>query len=244
MLTFAICDDDAGCLEQTCDLLRSYLDARSGLTGKLAPFSRGSDLLEQVEQRSSFDLYLLDVLMPDLDGIETGRRLRGLGDGGEIIYLSTSNEFAVDSYDVRAFHYLLKPLEAERLFDVLDDAIEKLDRRRASVLMIHAADGARRIMFEGVRYVERAGRGVRYHCTDGTFESQSIRMPFREAVSPLLADPCFFLCGASLVLNCQHVTGVSRGVAHFDDDTSLALPRAAATDFKRAWGRFWLGELG
>lgn len=43
-------------------------------------------------------------------------------------------------------------------------------------------------------------------------------------------------------LSRQHVTSVSRGIARFDDDTSLALPRAAATDFKRAWGRFWLGE--
>lgn len=242
MLTCAICDDDAGCLEQACELLRSYLDARPSLSGRLSPFSRGGDLLEQVERQGGFDLYLLDVLMPDLDGIETGRRLRGLGDGGEIIYLSTSNEFAVDSYDVRAFHYLLKPLDADRLFRVLDDAIEKLASRRASVLVVHTADGPRRVMSESIRYVERAGRRIRYHCVDGTFDSQSIRTPFREAVAPLLSDPCFRLCGASFVVSCRHVAGVSGKEALLDDGTTLDLPQASAADFKRAWGRYWLGE--
>lgn len=242
MLTIAICDDDASCLERTCELVRSYLKDHPLLSGILSPFSRGRDLLAQVERQSGFDLYLLDVLMPEVNGIETGRRLRGLGDGGEIIYLSSSDEYGVESYDVRAFHYLLKPLEQDRLFGVLDDAIEKLDRRRSDVLMVHTPNGARRVMFESVRYVERVGRRMRYHCTDGTFDSQSIRTPFREALSPLLSDPCFRLCGASFVVSCQHVTGVSGRTALLDDGTSLDLPQASAAEFKRAWGRYWLGD--
>lgn len=240
MLTLAICDDDARCLEQTCELLRSYLKSRPHLSGALFPFSAGADLLEQVERQSGFDLYLLDVLMPEVNGIETGRRLRGLGGGGEIIYLSTSDEYAVESYDVRAFHYLLKPLDADRLFGVLDDAIEKLGQRRASVTVIHTTDGPRRVMLESIRYAERAGRRIRYHCTNGTFESQSIRTPFREALAPLLSDPRFCLCGASYVLSFQHVTGVSGRTALFDDGSTVDLPQSAAADFKRAWGRYWL----
>ena len=47
----------------------------------------------------------MGILMPELSGIETGRRLRALGDGGEIIYITSSNDFAADSYDVRAFFF-------------------------------------------------------------------------------------------------------------------------------------------
>ena len=93
-----------------------------------------------------------------------------------------------------------------------------------------------------ILYVERVGRRVRYCCTDGTLESQTIRGSFRETASPLLADRRFSMCGASFVLNFQHVTGVSGQTALLDNQETLSLPRTAAADFKKAWGSYWLEE--
>ena len=73
-------------------------------------------------------------------------------------------------------------------------------------------------------------------------DSQSIRTPFREAAASLLADRRFFLCGASFVLNFQHVTGVNGQTALLDNGQTVALPRSAATEFKKAWGNYWLTE--
>ena len=66
------------------------------------------------ERCGGFDLYVLDVVMPDLNGIEAGRTLRALGTAGEIIYLSQVADYAPDSYDVQAFYYLLKPIDEAR----------------------------------------------------------------------------------------------------------------------------------
>ena len=81
-----------------------------------------------------------------------------------------------------------------------------------------------------------------YHCTDGTLDSQSIRTPFREMVAPLLADQRFYLCGTSFVLNFQHVTRVQGQNAMLDSGQTVPLPRAAAADFKKAWGNYWLAQ--
>ena len=108
--------------------------------------------------------------------------------------------------------------------------------------MVSTGDGSRRILLERIRYVERIGRCVRYYCTDGTVDSQSIRISFREMTAPLLADRRFCLCGASFVLNFQHVTGVNGQVAQLDNGQTVALPRASAADFKKAWGSYWLGK--
>lgn len=199
-------------------------------------------MLARVEDTGEFDVYLLDILMPGLNGIDTGRKLRQQGDGGEIVYLTTSNDFAADSYEVRAFFYLLKPVEEKRFFQVLDDAAEKLKRRRSESIVVATADGPRRILLERIRYVERVGRCIRYHCTDGAIDSQSIRIPFREMAAPLLADRRFCLCGASFVLNFQHVTGVQGQTALLDSGQTLVLPRTVAADFKKAWGSYWLTE--
>lgn len=240
MLRIAICDDEEMQRGALAALLETYLRARPGLDGHLECFARGGALLERAEAAGGFDLYLLDILMPGLTGIDAGRRLRQLGDGGEIIYLTCSNDFAEDSYDVRAYFYLLKPVKQDKLFQVLDGAVEKLGRRRSSTVVINSACGPRRIQLEQIRYVERVGRCARYYCTDGTVDSHSIRISFREMAAPLLADRRFCLCGASFVLNFQHVTGVNGQDALLDNGQTVTLPRTAASDFKRAWGSYWL----
>lgn len=242
MLRIAICDDEEEQLDQTTALLNAYLRSRPGRNGQVEAFQSGGALLKRIEELGGFDLYVLDILMPGLSGIETGRRLRALGEGGEIVYLTSSNDFAADSYDVRAFFYLLKPVEERKLFQVLDGAAEKLDRRRSSAVVVTTPDGPRRILLERIRYVERMGRCMRYYCTDGTVDSQTIRVSFREMAAPLLADRRFCQCGASFVLNFQHVTGVKGQTALLDNGQSVALPRTAAAEFKRAWGDYWLEE--
>lgn len=242
MLRIAICDDEENQLCQIEDLLRAYLQSRPGLHGQVETFRSGGALLSRAEETEGFDLYVLDILMPELSGIDTGRRLRALGKGGEIIYLTSSNDFAADSYDVRAFFYLLKPPAEEKFFKVLDGAAEKLNQRRNSAIVVNTADGPRRILLERIRYVERVGRCMRYYCTDGTVDSQSIRISFREAAAPLLADRRFSLCGASFVLNFQHVSGVNGQIALLDNGETVTLPRTSAAEFKRAWGNYWLAE--
>lgn len=242
MLRIALCDDEEKQLNQAAALLNTYLSSHPDLNGQVETFRSGSALLAQVEDTGGFDLYVLDILMPELSGIDTGRRLRTLGDGGEIVYLTNSNDFAADSYDVRAFFYLLKPANEGKFFQVLDSAAEKLNQRRNSAVVVTTADGPRRILLERIRYVERVGRCVRYYCTDTTIDSQTIRISFREAVAPLLADRRFCLCGASFALNFQHVTGVNGQTALLDNGQTVVLPRTAATDFKKAWGNYWLEE--
>lgn len=242
MLRIAVCDDEQKQLNQTAALLHTYLGSHPSLTGQVETFLSGSALLARAENAGGFDLYMLDILMPELSGIDTGRRLRALGEGGEIVYLTSSNDFAADSYDVRAFFYLLKPVEENKLFQVLDGAMEKLNRRRNNAVVVSTADGPRRILFDGIRYVERVGRVMRYYCTDDTVDSQTIRVSFREMASPLLADRRFCLCGASFVLNFQHVTGVNGRTALLDNGQTVELPRTAASDFKKSWGDYWLTE--
>ena len=242
MLRIALCDDEENQLNQAAAMLNAYLISRPDLSGQVELFHGGSSLLARMEEAGGFDLYVLDILMPELSGIDTGRRLRALGDGGEIIYLTSSNDFAADSYDVHAFFYLLKPVNEGKLFQVLDAAVENLKRRRNSAVVVTTADGPQRILLEHIRYVERVGRFIRYYCTDSTIDSQTIRITFREAVAPLLADRRFCLCGASFVLNFQYVAGVKGQSALLDNGQAVILPRTSATEFKKAWGNYWLEE--
>lgn len=240
MLKIAVCDDNPEERQAISNSLKVYLHTRPTLSGSVYTLSSGQDLLAQAQELGGFDLYLLDVLMPGLDGIQTGQRLRELGGGGEIIYLSTSGEYAVDSYLVQAFFYLVKPVDRASLFSVLDGAVDKLNRRHSQGIIVPTPHGTRRILLDRILYVERVGRSMRYFCTDATVDSLSLRSSFREAVQPLLAHAQFCLCGASFVINLQHVVGVEGQRAILEGGPLLSLPRTAAAAFKLAWGNYWL----
>ena len=242
MLRIAICDDEPQYVRQITNFVQEYLNTHPELPGQIDSFSQGRELLYQAEERGGFDLYLLDIIMPGLNGIQTGRQLRQLGGGGEIVYLTTSPDYAVDSYSVRALFYLLKPLEKGRLFEVLDAAVNKLNDRRSKAVLITTRDGPRRLLLDQILYVERVGRSLRYFCSGGAVDSMSLRLPFHAAVEPLLADPRFCQCGSSFAFNLQHVTGVSGQEVLLDSGGAVAIPRASVAPFKHAWGRFWLEE--
>lgn len=161
-LSIAICDDDAWHVQRIVHFVQEYLRLHRELSGQIHTFQRGQELLYQAEETGGFDLYLLDIIMPELNGIQTGQQLRELGNGGEIIYLTISPDYAIDSYSVHAFYYLLKPLDRDRLFDVLDAAVEKLDSRRDKAILVTTKDGPRRILLDQILYVERVGRSLRY----------------------------------------------------------------------------------
>ena len=244
MLSIAICDDETTDVEQITSFAQEYLHHHPELAGHVRAFRHGQELLRYVEKSRGFDLYLLDIIMPGLNGIQTGQRLRAFGDGGEIIYLTTSSSYAIDSYSVRAFFYLLKPIDKEQLFEVLDEAVDQLKRRRQRVALITTRDGPRRILLDQILYVERVGRRLRYCCSDGCIDSVSLRMTFHGAVEPLLADPRFFQCGSSFAFNLQHVAGVKGQGVLLDNGASVAIPHVSVPSFKNAWGRFWLEEDG
>ena len=145
----------------------------------------------------------------------------------------------MDSYEVRAFFYLLKPVDREKLFQVLDSVVDALDRRRTRGVLVSTQNGPRRILLDQILYVERVGRRMRYYCTNETVDTQTIRASFQEEVRPLLDDRRFCLCGVSFLLNLEHVAGVEGRTALLDNGERLTLPRSAS-GFKHVWGRFWL----
>ncbi len=242
MLKVAVCDDDAAELERAAALLEDYQQARPSLPINLSRFKDGRSVLDALEQGKDFDLYLLDVLMPGLNGIEVGKAIRRMGRDGAIIYLTTSPDYAVDSYLTQAFFYLLKPVEQEQLFDVLDRAVAALRKRKNEATIVNTPSGMRSIPLNDILYVERVDRFMRYYLASGeTVDSRTIRGSFRDAMAALLTDSRFFLCGASFVLGLHHVKSVEKSEVLLDSGGWVSVSQSAFADLKRAWMNYWLG---
>lgn len=105
-MQIALCDDEETCHEKIKKLITQYKQINSDRTLSLSSFSSGKELINHVDEYGGFDLYILDCIMPEMNGIELGTALRMRDDTGILLYLTTSPDFALDSYRVDAFDYL------------------------------------------------------------------------------------------------------------------------------------------
>ena len=119
MLRIGVCDDDKEFRQRLVQMIRIWSD-HSGIPTELYPFDNGDELIAK-NAAFRMDIILLDIVMPLLNGMDTARELRAQDTAVKIIFLTSSPEFALESYEVRAQDYLLKPITYERLRRALED---------------------------------------------------------------------------------------------------------------------------
>jgi DNA-binding LytR/AlgR family response regulator len=131
-MRIAICDDNTEELEGLAKLLEAYREkTKASFTCKT--YSDGVSLLEDA-RRKGFDFLILDVMMPLMNGMQVAHEVRAFDENLKIAFLTSSPEFAVESYSVEAFAYILKPAAADNLFPVLDNcSTTRKGRRNACV---------------------------------------------------------------------------------------------------------------
>lgn len=241
----AICDDDYQWRRQILEFTNAYAAANPERGVSFTAFEWGSELMDASRKTGGFDVYILDILMHGMNGIELGSRLRQMGFDGKIIYLTSSQEYAIDSYKVKAYNYLLKPLRKETFFTALDEAYQSLAQRKGKGIIIRTKDSSVRVNFDSIEYAELCKRTVVYHLVGGKIlESISIRTSFSEAVQELLQDSRFVLCGTSMVANMHHITMVEKDGLLFRNQRKVYLPRKACSDIRSLWYDFYFNGEG
>ena len=187
------------------------------------------------------DVVLMDIEMPEMNGIELGAALRMRDDTGFLIYLTTSPDFALDSYRVDAFDYLLKPVESELFFQSLDKAYRSFSQIMQKTVAIKTTDSIRMIPITDIRYAERIDKHIDYHLADNTvIHSTSFNGSFQNAVTELLSHKRMLLVGSSFVVNLFHVTEVTRSDLLLTGDLRVPVPRRMYETVKKEWADFWL----
>lgn len=235
MLKVFLCDDVPLQLCMLEDLVRQYFIEKE-LPVDIRKFEYGEKLLETVEKEGSADIYFLDMILPGIQGIGIGRKLREMGDKGKIIYVTSTSEYAVDSYSVDAFFYLLKPIGRKVIFEVLDKAFSELvtaslqkdSPAPEQLLEIKTRSGKLMVNSAGLLYVDIFDRGLRWHMDDGTDHlGPMLRIPFAQAVENILENPDFIFSGSYLVVNRTGITAIGKESISFRDGSTVYPSKAA-----------------
>lgn len=203
-MRIAICDDDENELAHFMDLIAEYCLKR-GINHDCRFFHNSTDFLFNIKG-GEYDLILLDVVMPGISGVQAAREIREKDKNVKIIFVSSSTEFAVDSYSVGAYYYLLKPADADSLFPLLDRVDNELFIQDEQGLALKDRRGIVRISFMALEYVEVFNKTVSFHMADGVIREMTAALSDIER--KLLARPEFIKTHRSYLVNLNYVQAV------------------------------------
>ena len=198
-MRLAIVDDNAADRERLCALLLRWADESAvPLAPPPAEFSDGETFLSGFVP-GRFDIVFLDIYMDNLDGMETARQLRAQDPRCRLVFTTTSTEFAVDSYEVDAAYYLVKPFSYGRLCQAMERCgISLLELGQAVIL-----PGGERLPLHPIVYTEYQNRHVVVHNMDGT--TREVAMSQGDFSALLLTYPYFCDCFKGILVNFEAV---------------------------------------
>jgi len=242
-MRIAICDDEKIYREQAEAVIEDYSKNHPEYNISCTVFEWAEDLLEAAQKNAGFDIYILDVLMPQINGIELGKELRAQGYNGKIVYLTSSEEFAIESYRVKAYNYILKPVRKDDLFSCLDELCPLIAKSTEKSIIVKTKESSLKISFDNIMFAELSRRTIVYHLI-GNKEVQSvtIRTTFAQAVEELLLDKRFVMCGSGAVVNLGHITMVENEAVVFCDNYELYYSKKLCREIRSAWYDYCFSE--
>jgi DNA-binding LytR/AlgR family response regulator len=204
MLRIAICDDMPQELQSLVSLTNQYL-AANGLDAEVTEFSHPDALLTAIEA-GNFHLYILDIVMPMVSGLELGKEIRRHDHEAQIIYATTEPQFALQAYAASPINYLIKPIVKQQLYDTFALAISKADLTEEQTFAVKTAGSLRIIKLSDIVCFEYHSHAVIFSLTNGEeVISHTIRENFLEYSSPILKNRHFLQCHTSFVVNMRRV---------------------------------------
>lgn len=232
MYRISVCDDNSGELEKICGMINEYT-VSNNIPAEINIFNSGTELLKCEEAEQYSDIYILDIIMPDMNGIELGKAVRQKNPDAYIIFLTTSKDYALESYSVKAFSYLIKPAEEEKVIAELEDCFSRISKP-SERFVLKCADGTVSVSADDIVYIEYYNHRMIYRLADGrTLESVYFRGTFDSMIVEYIKNGSFIKSSASYLVNMKHINTVNAVGFIMSDGTVLTVTRKYAEARKK-----------
>lgn len=237
MLRIAVCDDNSGFLEQAVDLIKRWSE-QSSTPLEIYRFDNGDELIAK-NAVVRIDIIFLDIIMPLLNGMDTAKELRQTNTNVKIIFLTSSSEFALESYAVKAYDYLLKPISYEKIKNVLDECSYAFDKEPKNIVF-KTAYGYQKLFYYDIEYAEAQNKKVVIYLRSG--KTVDATEPFYFFVKRLTDCDGFFKCHRSYLVYIQNVDHFNMTEIITKSGHRVPIARGYGKAFQEAYFSWMFGD--
>lgn len=232
MIKIAFCDDDMEVLHQMNELLDRYrVERNEDIT--YAAFQSPFELLTEIEKGIRPDILFLDVVMPGQNGMDVAKEIRQYDTNMKIIFLTSSPEFAVESYSVGAYFYQLKPIWEESFFRLMDAVVAECEKKKKNSLILRSKDGITRIDLQQLEYCEVLGRKLLFHLEDGAVLESAGSLD--DLAGQLMQYSNFFRPHRSFLVNMEYIQNISSRSIKMVNDAEIPIPHGKCSEIKNTY---------
>ena len=234
-MRIAIVDD----LAEERALLRARLERQLNLrsaAAEIMEFADGETFLA-AERERRFTAAFLDIYMEGMSGMDAAKALREQDTDCFLIFPTTSTDHALEGFQVRALHYLVKPFSEDALSRLLDELLARLPRPE-KFLDVRVCGSDIRLCYGDIIYAEHFAHMIHIRTTAG--KTLSTRQSFRVFTEPFQEDPRFFICGRGVIVNLEHAEDFDGSAFRMTDGSRVYVSQELSKKARQAFMEFLL----
>ena len=210
--------------------------ALRGAAAELLAFDSGESFLA-AEKKQRFTAAFLDIYMDGMSGMEAAKELRKTDTNCLLIFTTTSADHALEGFQVRALHYLVKPFSESELSALLDEMLAKLPRPEP-FLAVKVGGSDVRLFYRDMICAEHFAHMINIHTTAG--KTLATRQSFKVFTEPLRKDARFFVCGRGVIVNLEHAADFQDAAFCMTDGSRVYVSQELRKSARQAFMEFLL----
>ena len=234
MIKIVICEDE----RETQLLIEDYLDnilKNINIEYEIQKYSSGEELLEG--NLKDIDILFLDIQMGQINGMDVARKIREVDNRMEIIFITSLIDYVQEGYEVRAYRYLLKPIESEKLKKHVSTCIKEIEVNKKNYILIKNKSNTYKIHSNEIKYVEVQKKDMSIHTINKDLE---VRYSLEKIEKDLNLDK-FVRCHKSYLVNLSYVENIKLNTLVLESGEEVPVSRYRYKDVKEKFLKF-LGD--
>lgn len=240
-----ICDDNTLELDDTKKSINDYF-SKKNIFCEIITFNNPNTFLNlflNIKNDFNVDIFFLDVVM-QINGINVAKSIKEKYPNAIIVFISSSKEFAADAFEIKAFNYLIKPLDLTKLYSVLDDILLVFEDKLSNKITIKTVNFDI-INFEinKIKYIESISRRMIFYLNDGReITSLSLREKFLDSIPFDYKNHNFLCCHSSFVVNMNYISEIQNYCFILNDGTQIPISIRNFKSCKKSYIDYLIGE--
>lgn len=235
MIRVAIVEDERSIQDNILKCVKSVIQEQGEVLAET--FDTAEKFLERLKGEGEFQILILDIGLPRMQGIELGRLVREMYPHIYLIFLTSYSEYAADSYSIEAYQYILKEDMRTRLPDILGRLMRKIETEERQYRFIGSSSELQKLYYRDIVYIckEKSSKYVRYITLHGDYRERITL----EQIAEELKYAGFIVIERGFLVNMRHIIGIKGEKIYLEDNHQIVISRARLPQVKQKIYEYW-----
>lgn len=235
MLRIAICDDEENFVIHVKEITDTYFRTHC-VSCSIKLYQSSENLQYDLQDGIYYDLLLLDIEMPGVDGMSLAKIIHDAAPAARIIFITSHLEYAITAYEYSVFRYISKMAIEEKMPAALEDFYKLYRLEQSEYYTIEVKNHVERIPYREILYILKDGKYAVFYLQSG--KTLSVRKTLSQVFNEISRE-YFYFADRGCIVNLANVIGIDENGILLPDHQQIAISKAGMPEFKTTMLRFW-----